>query len=359
MHVLAILCRDLRGAWPELEGRPAAVTADAVAAAARKREALLVWQQQAAPLFTAFEAFARDVTSTSAPADIFKVIECAFMCCANRHSKPLLLLRLARDGSSEQQVAFFNLLVSLLKLSRTCDLRFGVNDSAPFQTTIATAAFILLSASGGADGSPAGGGSSDGCARLWLLVLGRCCLLLAEALQHVGSQRGSWVQVMRDVDDIRFASWFLKGHPTQLSMFLRDLAKLFSDVSSSSLSASLLAAGYSLDAIMDGFGALVTCYPELADIEGVPAAVVDERVGGLIKALVSLGEALSMFAVPHCCNNPGCRNLGGLSEASIVSGKGCVCAGCKVARYCGKPCHVAHWKMAHKRVCKVLAASKR
>lgn len=211
MHVLAILCRDLRGAWPELEGRPAAVTADAVAAAAREREALLVWQQQAAPLFTAFEAFARDVTSTSAPSDIFKVIECAFMCSANRHSQPLLLLRLARDGSSEQQVTFFNLLVSLLKLSRTCDLRLGVTDSAPFQTTIATAAFTLLS-----DGGAGSNSSSDGCARLWLLLLGRCCLLLAEALQHVGSQHGSWVQVMRDLDDIRFASWFLKGHPTQL-----------------------------------------------------------------------------------------------------------------------------------------------
>jgi hypothetical protein len=108
---------------------------------------------------------------------------------------------------------------------------------------------------------------------------------------------------------------------------------------------------------VQGLEAVAACYPEVAQTEGVPAAVVDERVGGLIKALTSVGEVLSMFAVRHCCNNPGCSNTAGLSEASIVSGKGCVCAGCKVARYCGKPCHVAHWKVAHKRVCKVLAAA--
>jgi hypothetical protein len=76
----------------------------------------------------------------------------------------------------------------------------------------------------------------------------------------------------------------------------------------------------------------------------------------VIGVLVSLGNGLSMFAVPHCCNNPSCSNTAGLTETSIVSGKGCICAGCKVARYCGKSCQAAHWKLAHKPVCRMLRA---
>jgi hypothetical protein len=78
-----------------------------------------------------------------------------------------------------------------------------------------------------------------------------------------------------------------------------------------------------------------------------------ERVDGLIRALASLGQALSGFAVRHCCNNPRCVNTRGLSERALVSGKGCLCAGCKVARYCGQPCQAAHWKATHKPVCKM------
>jgi hypothetical protein len=63
---------------------------------------------------------------------------------------------------------------------------------------------------------------------------------------------------------------------------------------------------------LQGVKAVGACYPEIAQTEGVPDAVVDKRVAGLIRALVSLGEALSAFAVPHWCNNPGCSNLGGL-----------------------------------------------
>lgn len=64
----------------------------------------------------------------------------------------------------------------------------------------------------------------------------------------------------------------------------------------------------------------------------------------------SLGRALSLFPVSHCCNNPGCGNVvntSGVTEKSIVSGKGCMCSRCKVACYCGRQCQVAHWR-AHK-----------
>jgi hypothetical protein len=108
--------------------------------------------------------------------------------------------------------------------------------------------------------------------------------------------------------------------------------------------------------IVQGVEALTACYPELRQTDVMPAAAVVERAGQLTDALLSLGQALSVFAVRHCCNNPGCLNTSGLTERGIVSGKSCLCSRCRVARYCGRQCQVAHFKL-HKSVCKMLAAA--
>jgi hypothetical protein len=50
--------------------------------------------------------------------------------------------------------------------------------------------------------------------------------------------------------------------------------------------------------------------------------------------------AASQVPVKVCCNRPGCWNMQQLSEAVLVGGKGNICSGCKVARYCGKECQV-------------------
>uniref|UniRef100_A0A383WBB5 MYND-type domain-containing protein n=1 Tax=Tetradesmus obliquus TaxID=3088 RepID=A0A383WBB5_TETOB len=70
--------------------------------------------------------------------------------------------------------------------------------------------------------------------------------------------------------------------------------------------------------------------------------------------LVSFGEALAA-ALPsrHCCNHSGCANLGRLSEAELVAGRGCVCGRCFAARYCSKECQVAAWPL-HRRLCKAI-----
>jgi hypothetical protein len=70
----------------------------------------------------------------------------------------------------------------------------------------------------------------------------------------------------------------------------------------------------------------------------------------------SLGLALCSFAVPCMCNNPGCTSMAGLSELASVSGRSCVCGGCRVARYCGRACQRAVWKQ-HKPVCAALSAA--
>jgi hypothetical protein len=72
--------------------------------------------------------------------------------------------------------------------------------------------------------------------------------------------------------------------------------------------------------------------------------------------LLSTGLALCSFAVPCMCNNPGCTSMAGVSELAAVSGRSCICAGCRVARYCGGACQRAAWKQ-HKPVCAALSAA--
>ena len=64
----------------------------------------------------------------------------------------------------------------------------------------------------------------------------------------------------------------------------------------------------------------------------------------------------SLAAVPCMCNNPCCTNMAGLSELATVSGRSCICGGCRVARYCSRACQRASWKQ-HKPVCAALTAA--
>jgi hypothetical protein len=81
-------------------------------------------------------------------------------------------------------------------------------------------------------------------------------------------------------------------------------------------------------------------------VELAPAVVQKRQAAGL---------SLTAFAIPHACNNLSCSNVSGPSEAQLVGGKSCICAGCVTARYCGRTCQKQHWKQ-HKPVCRALAA---
>jgi hypothetical protein len=94
-------------------------------------------------------------------------------------------------------------------------------------------------------------------------------------------------------------------------------------------------------------------------------AVITSAVAGTLDAaclleatqqLQAAGNSMCSFAVPCLCNNPTCANLSGLTEMGLVSGCSCVCAGCRVARYCGRACQRSAWKQ-HKPVCGALAAA--
>jgi hypothetical protein len=71
----------------------------------------------------------------------------------------------------------------------------------------------------------------------------------------------------------------------------------------------------------------------------------------LLQDLLLLGHVL-MVEVPSPvgCNNPGCLNLRGSSEAETAAK---ACGGCKVARYCSQECQRGHWKV-HRPTCERL-----
>lgn len=90
-----------------------------------------------------------------------------------------------------------------------------------------------------------------------------------------------------------------------------------------------------------------------ADVAGV--ASVSSSVPHLLQAV---GLALTSLAIPYACNNSlSCSATMGPSELQLVNGRSCVCSGCRVVRFCSRPCLRQHWPQ-HKPVCKSLAAAK-
>lgn len=110
MHLLMLLTKG-----PSVAAEQAAGDAGAEAIS-------VVWQQQAGAIFTALESYVRGRSHScqgSLPAEVQAVVEWVVDSCFAdcRVEQPQLLLLLAQAGSSELHVAFFNLLVSLLKLA--------------------------------------------------------------------------------------------------------------------------------------------------------------------------------------------------------------------------------------------------
>ena len=100
---------------------------------------------------------------------------------------------------------------------------------------------------------------------------------------------------------------------------------------------------------------------QLEALSAAQAAVRQEgfteaSLAALVQQLQATGLMLSSIAVPHFCNNPACVNISGPTEVQLVSGRSCICAGCRTARYCGRVCQRQAWQQ-HKSVCKALAAA--
>lgn len=92
-------------------------------------------------------------------------------------------------------------------------------------------------------------------------------------------------------------------------------------------------------------------------VEGPQESVTAAARSAFVQKLHATGLALTSLPTSVCCNSPGCTVVSGLAELQLVSGHGCLCAGCLAVRYCCKlPCQKQHCRQ-HKPVCKALAAA--
>jgi hypothetical protein len=116
------------------------------------------------------------------------------------------------------------------------------------------------------------------------------------------------------------------------------------------LQAQLAAAGCTPPQLQQQLKALLSAQQETQQ------GLKDASLSALVQQLQVTGAMLSNIPVQHFCNNPACGNISGPTEVQLVSGRSCVCAGCRTARYCGRDCQRAAWKQ-HKPVCKALTAA--
>jgi hypothetical protein len=98
-----------------------------------------------------------------------------------------------------------------------------------------------------------------------------------------------------------------------------------------------------------------SCSPAM--VEGTAAAGSSKQPGLTQQQLQQLRAALqfcrvlvSVSPLPVVCNNPGCVQLGGASEAAAAR---FMCAGCG-CRYCSAACQAAGWR-GHKKACRRMA----
>jgi hypothetical protein len=116
----------------------------------------------------------------------------------------------------------------------------------------------------------------------------------------------------------------------------------------------LAAAGYPAATVTQQLQEVLGVLPEPVNAADAAAAVAAFSL--LVQRLQALGLALNTLAVPQACNNPACTTLAGPTELATVSRRNCVCASCRVARYCSRGCQTQHGKQ-YKPVCKALAGA--
>jgi hypothetical protein len=262
----------------------------------------------------------------------------------------------------------FRLLVSLLKRSQ--DAALDPRGQVP--TAVAKAAFDMLkhtpaaravagSVTPESDRQVVSGG-------LWLLVFGRCYLQWAGAVHRpmaAGKLKAALgiAKLSGGHDEDLARPWSgLEFGLMQQMVVVRQLEDWLGSAGKG-MCAGLSAEGYAMGSVVEGARALGDTYGNMMQAvagcvfgHAAYADVLTAKASGLVSELTSLGQALSVFAVRSCCNNPWCPNTSGMSEKAVVTGKSCLCAGCKVARYCCKTCQTACWESVHKPVCKMLRA---
>lgn len=130
--------------------------------------------------------------------------------------------------------------------------------------------------------------------------------------------------------------------------------------SGKTIAAQLALAGYDAENLLKLSRELLASLMQMRDPPASQSLAAEQQLmRTATQQLQALGAACcNNLAVPCFCNNPRCTSISSdTTELSMVSGRSCVCSGCRTSRYCcAKPCQTRHWK-AHKPVCQALAAA--
>jgi hypothetical protein len=301
-------------------------------------------------------------------------------CCVSS-SGPGALLRVAGDGaaahaagvSAEQaQLQLASLCCSLLKAGCARAAAPGADSRNADRAihTVAAALTIVTASMSAADGSPFHDWQADFTALgvAWLHICGRVLLYSAARLANTTAgvtpgTPGTSTSAASGVSAFpasALAAEVPRRYVTEFELLqmpsLQELQmvclvlchNMRTVLTDPSASEQLAAAGCDAVSLQQQLDVFLLSLPE-----GIQIGALDDKQ---LAALRSLGAALTSQAFPCACNNPACGQLAGALELQLVNRHSCLCADCRVARYCGRDCQRRHWKQ-HKPGCRVIAAA--
>lgn len=290
---------------------------------------------------------------------------------------PLRTAAVQAGADSPQAMQLWSLLSSILKLSllpHTPQLPDAEKPLPwPVQCLSVFAAASSLISPSTYQRLGLGDGPSPEAAVCWVVMLGRCCMLLARLLSAAAAGQG---ELAADVHAVLLSTALRMraagvsariGGSSTSDYAAQHRVRDVLDSAESGVDAAgfwltnnmawLAAQGYPPDTLQGMQQQLLAAAAALRELQlqGACFRVEPGTLTSTAQSLQAIGAALSALVISCGCNNPSCTTLDGPSELQLARGRGSKCGGCKAARFCSRDCQVKHWPL-HKPVCKALGA---